>query len=437
MRILFVTTFPTANDGGGMGRVAHELAGASARTHEAMIVCLGEEASVSLARQGEPTVVRLPARSERDLRLPDLRGHHGLRALLVEFAPGVVHAQDFSPLALCLQDWARSAGRPFVLTLHCLPTQAQAFSSVEKPLFTRWIGNSLLFRLFIRLYLQRCSGVIALNEAMERDLRRFGYSGPVYRVPNGRELGVYTTLPTADPVLPEKRLLFVGAIAQRKNQKYLLEMMEHLDVSARLVLVGEPAEQGYLDQLQSFIAARGLHRVDIVGAVPYAAIPRYLQGAHVFVSASRLEVQSLAVIEALASGTPVVGLANQTVDELVDDTVGRRLPGDASPAEFARAVAEVCTLSPEDYAEMCQAGRARVQSLDWQAVVAANQGVYEDLIAHRAEVGVRHGRTPLWTPWLVVASSLRYGWHDLTHPKRNRSQRRRPAWLGGTGRRLR
>lgn len=420
-----------------MGRVAHELAAASARSHKVMLVCLGEDASVSPTRRDEPAVVRIPARSKRDLRMPDLRRRRRLRALLEEFAPDVVHAQDFSPLALFFQDWARSAGRPFVLTLHCLPTQAQAFSSTEKPPFTRWIGNSPLFRLFIRLYLRRCSGVIALNEAMEHDLRRFGFRGPVYPVPNGRELGVYVALPTAIPTASEMCLLFVGSLARRKNQRYLLDVMEHLNVPARLVLVGEPAERGYLDELQSHIAARGLRSVDIVGSVPYSAIPRYLQSAHVFVSASRLEVQSLAVIEALASGTPVVGLANQTVDELVDDAVGRRLPADASPVEFARAVQRICALPPADYAVMCAAARARVQSLDWQAVVARNQAVYEDLIARQVRLGVGLRGVSLWSPWLVVSSSLRYGWHDLTHPTAVRNQRGKPAWLGGVGRRLR
>ncbi len=437
VRIVFVTTFPTADTGGGMGRVAHELAAASAQAHEVILVCSGEKASVSPPRPRYPTVVRLPTRSERDLRLPDLRQRHWLRALLSDFRPDVVHAQDFSPLALCFQDWARLNGKPFVMTLHCLPSQAQAFGSLEKPTFTRWMGNSPFFRTFISLFLRRCDGVIALNRAMEEDLRRFGYLGPVYRVPNGRDLRAYQTLLPADIGQPERGLLFVGSFARRKNQRYLLEMMGHLDVPARLTLIGETLEPGYLDDLRRAIREQGLDNVDVIGAVPYAEVPRYLQAAHVFVSASRLEVQSLAVIEALASGTPVVGLSNETVDELVDDRVGKRLPADASPAEFARHVAAICRMSPEEYAAICSASRDRVRSFDWNAVVDRNRQVYKELIERRAAVDVRGGRSQLWTPWLVAASSLRYGWHDLTHPSVRGERRRTPARLGGVGRRAR
>lgn len=429
MRIVFVTTFPSGDTGGGMGRVAHELAAASARAHEVILVCSGERASVSPSQPGCPTVVRLPTRGERDLRLPDLRQRQWLQALLAEFRPDVVHAQDFSPLALCFQDWAHMNGKPFVLTLHCLPSQAQAFSSLEKPLFTRWMANSPLFRTFIALFLRRCDGVIALNRAMEEDLRRFGYLGPVYRVPNGRDLCVYQALPPADIGQEVKNLLFVGSYARRKNQRYLLEVMGYLDVPARLTLIGEILEPGYLEALRSTIRERRLDNVDVLGPVPYAEIPRHLQAAHIFVSASRLEVQSLAVIEALASGTPVVGLANETVDELVDDRVGKRLPADAPPAEFARHVAAICRMSPDEYAAMSRAARDRVRALDWGAVIDQNCRVYAELIARRAALGARGGRSPLWTPWLVAASSLRYGWHDLTHPRGER--KRAPARVAG------
>lgn len=412
MRIVFVTTFPTA-ESGGAGRVAHELAAASARTHDVLLVTPGERTEWIASPPGEPTRVRVATRGDGDVQLPDLRTRDGLEALLQDFRPDVVHAHDFSPLSLWFQDWAHRNGRPFAVTLHCLPSQAQAFGSLERPRLTRWMGESPLFPTFIRLFLHRCDGVIALNAAMVEDLRQFGYRGPLYQVPNGRDLAAYRDLPPADITQPVKELLFVGSFARRKNQRYLLEMMAHLTVPARLVLVGETLEPGYLEELRAYVRDRALGNVDIVGPVPHTEIPHLLRVAHVFVSASKLEVQSLAVIEALASGTPVVGLTNETVAELVDDAVGRRLPADASPAEFAREVEAICRMSPEHYVALCRAGQERVRSLDWRAVVEQNSRVYAELAAVSSGAGRK--RAPLWTPWLVAASALRYGIHGLPH----------------------
>jgi hypothetical protein len=123
--------------------------------------------------------------------------------------------------------------------------------------------------------------------------------------------------------------------------------------------------------------------VTFAGPVDHDRIPGYLARSHVFVSASRMEVQSLALIEALASGTPVVGLGNETVDQFVDETVGRRLPADAAPAEFARAVRAICELPQPDYAALCARGRARVLGLDWQCVVEETARAYQRLLDAR------------------------------------------------------
>jgi len=422
MRIAFVTTSPGPDMGGGMARVAHELAAASARVHEVLLICPGEETSMGPSVPGQPMVVRVAARGE-DVLLPDLRGRRQLHSLLASFRPQVVHAHDFGPLALWLQDWARSTGCPFVMTLHCLPSQAPAFGSLEKPLVMKRIANSRLFVAFVDLFLRRCDGVIALNQAMVDDLRRTGYRGPVYRVPNGRDLAAYHALPPADVAQPQKQLLFVGSFSRRKNQRYLMEMMEHLAVPARLTLVGEPLEPGYLAELRTYQRAQCLDGVDLLGPVPYEKIPSLLARTHVFVSASRLEVQSLVVIEALASATPVVGLANETIDEFVDDAVGKRLPAGTSPVEFARQVQRICTLPPRQYEALCRAARERVRALDWQAVVEENRRVYEELARARAEGSQRSAR--MWTPWLVAASAVRYGFSDLVHPVAARQRRTR------------
>lgn len=431
---MFVTTCPTAEASGGMGRVAHELAAAMARNHDVVLLTVGEYTELIPSRQGQPAVVRVSTRGEGMVRLPDLRDREWLEAMFRDRRPDVVHAHDFSPLALWCQDWARRNGTPFVVTLHCLPSQAQAFASAEMPQLTKWMARSQLFQVFIRLFLQRCSGVIALNQAMVDDLRRVGYAGPVYRVPNGRDLTAYRDLAPADITQPVKELLYVGSFARRKNQRYLLEMMEHLKVPARLSLVGGALEPQYLEELRAYIAERMLRKVSLVGPVPYAEIPRLLQGAHVFVSASRLEVQSLAVIEALASGTPVAGLANETIAEFVDDAVGRCVRADAPPAEFAQAVEEICRLTPAQYAAMSSACRERVRSLDWRGVVEQNVRVYAEL-ATACSTGRRMRRpAPLWTPWLVAASSLRYGLSDLTRSGRARADRAgAAAGRGGRG----
>ncbi|MCJ7715789.1 MAG: glycosyltransferase, partial [Anaerolineales bacterium] len=109
-------------------------------------------------------------------------------------------------------------------------------------------------------------------------------------------------------------------------------------------------------------------------------MPDYLEGAHVFPSASTMEVQSLVVIEALASGTPVVGLSNETIDELVNDEVGAWLSKDNEPVDFARQIERICNLPAEEYQAMCESARKRVKHLDWSNIVYSTAEAYREIL---------------------------------------------------------
>jgi len=169
--------------------------------------------------------------------------------------------------------------------------------------------------------------------------RRFGYEGILFVIPNGRNLAQYSRCQNADPGSKEILPTYISFISGRKNQVFLIEAFRFLPPRYRLQIVGVPLHPAYLDGLKQVVHRAGLdERVVFTGEISHREIPGLLERTQVLVSASKMEVQSLVVIEALGSGTPVEGLSNETVNELVDDTVGCRLPKEATAAEFTRSV---------------------------------------------------------------------------------------------------
>jgi glycosyltransferase involved in cell wall biosynthesis len=233
-------------------------------------------------------------------------------------------------------------------------------------------------------FFRNCDAVVALNQPAAADIRQLGYQGRLYTIPNGRDLERLGACRVADADLETKVLTFVGFISRRKNQRYLVEALAHLPRNYRLQLIGDALEPEYEDQVKSWAHQNGLDNVVYMGPVPHADIPDYLEDTHVFVSASRMEVQSLSVIEALASGTPVVGLSNETIDELVDEQVGFRLSPDTSPEQFALRVREVCDLPQHEYAMLCANARRRTAHLGWDRVLEQTTAAYAELMAHRS-----------------------------------------------------
>jgi len=301
---------------------------------------------------------------------------------LNDYQPDIVHAHDPALLGLIGQVWAKMNLVPFVHTTHVLPTQALDFGTAEAlnlKLLQSSFSESVTRRALSDFY-ENCDAIVALNQPALQSMRDFGYRGKLFVIPNGRDIARYQRCRFADVEEEQKVITFVGYITERKNQAYLLEVLRHLPDNYTMQFIGRALVPEYKVRLEEYIKEHDLQNVIFTGQVSHEEIPDYLEKTHVFPSASKMEVQSLVVIEALASGTPVVGLSNETIDELVNDRVGVALEKETPPGEFARYIQGICELSPEEYREMCQQARDRVHHLDWRRIVIQTTEAYEKIL---------------------------------------------------------
>jgi glycosyltransferase involved in cell wall biosynthesis len=393
MRVVFISLFK-AGLGGGEGRVAHELACHFALRHDVVLICPAERTGL-YERDGGLKVFGIQSAGNGELHMPALSGKavRSMFDFLDAFSPDVVHAHEPTLIGLIGQIWAKMRMVPFVHTSHVLPAKVLDFGATDA-LDVKLLQGSLVESMTRRAltdFYENCDAIIALNLPALTAFRQFGYGGKIFIIPNGRDLARYAECAIADVGSEDKTLSFIGYISERKNQIFLIDALEHLPERHELLLVGKALKPEYGQRLKQHCQERGLENVVFVGQVPHEQVPSYLERTHVFVSASKMEVQSLVVIEALASGTPVVGLSNETTIELVDDKVGRRLPRDATPREFAACVEQVCSLPQPQYEQLCRAARDRVSHLDWGNVVDQTVSAYHELLEGQASITEEEG----------------------------------------------
>ncbi|MFO0601705.1 MAG: glycosyltransferase family 4 protein [Polyangiales bacterium] len=238
--------------------------------------------------------------------------------------------------------------------------------------------------------------LVACSLAAERDLHHANVAPPIRTAWNGVApapprrprgevraalgLGDAPTLVCVANPRPQKRLDRVPAV---------LAALARLGVDARAVLVGDrdgrtrdavEAEAALAEAVRMHDVAGRVVRVDSTDDVG-----SYLAAADVFVSTSAFEGLSLAQIEALALGLPVVATAVGGAPELADGNGGVRLLPEDAPAEaFADSVREALAVCPPS---------ARLERF----TVAAMADRYDALYA-RALRGTRPGRGV----WLVT-----------------------------------
>jgi glycosyltransferase involved in cell wall biosynthesis len=394
MRVAFLSLFRRGY-GGGEGRVAHELARHFAEHHDTVMICPSNETGLFQEEDSQLRVFGVRSAGDGEFQMPALSAKtvRGMFDFLDAFRPDVVHAHEPALVGLIGQIWAKMHRVPFVHTSHILPGKVLDFGATDAldvKLLQGSLSESISRRVLTDFY-SNCDAIVALNQSALTALRDFGYRGKVFVIPNGRDLDRYVDCAAADVEAEEKTLTFVGYLSERKNQSYLINALAHLPANYKLVLLGKALNPEYRERLEQTCRDQGLENVVFAGQVPHQEIPSYLERSHLFVSASKMEVQSLVVIEALASGTPVVGLSNETIDELVDDQVGARLPKEAGPKRFAASVRRICDLPAGEYETLCRNARDRVSHLDWSNVVDQTVDAYRDLMDEKASITEEEG----------------------------------------------
>ena len=274
--------------------------------------------------------IALPARSQ------EVRMAVSLPRLLRRLAPQLAHFQPALPLGY--------RGRS-VVTLHDL--------HFERDPSVMGLVDRLTFRAVVPRAARRADHVLAVSERTKRD------AVELYGLAAGR----ITVTPLAvDPAFTpgdgthDGYLLFVGAVQQRKDPLAALDAAQATGLP--LVVVGPEKDQALAAELRR----RG---ADVRGVVPKAELAELYRRAAAVVLLSRYEGFGIPVLEAMASGTPVV---------LSDDAALREVAGDAGVyGPVAEALA--------DRDRYRAAGLARAAQFSWRRTAELTVGAYRKVLA--------------------------------------------------------
>ena len=229
--------------------------------------------------------------------------------------------------------------------------------------------------------------IVVPSAKFEKVLREQNVRRPIHVIPGGIDLDRFYE-PPACPGLFRQRLglapdtpllVSVGRLAPEKKLDFLIEAFARLaanrpeahlvfagDGSSRLALEKQAAESGYAG------------RIHFLGMVNRADLPDLLHDADLFLSASTTETQCLAMVEAIASGLPVVAVLDPAFEGILADGVnGWVTPREVEP--FSAAVGELLGNYPARQAF----GRASVElsrKFSMEAQAASLVGLYRDAV---------------------------------------------------------
>ena len=296
----------------------------------------------------------MPSLAHESVRLAlpaGVRGH--LNRLLDRLRPDAVHIQNHFLVGRMLAGAAHDHGVPVVATNHFMPENL--FDHLRMPWSLRPYAARLAWWDLNRI-LGRVEHVTTPTPTAARLLREQGFIHPVEAVSCGIDLDRFRPPPEGSVVAERLRLrarfglpdrptmLFVGRLDEEKRVDELVRAVARTS-DVQLVLAGQGAHR---ERAEELARSEGVaDRVRFLGFVAHGDLPDVYRCADVFTIAGIAELQSIATLEAMASGLPVVAADAMALPHLVEEGRNGYLYEPGDPDALADRVESVLTTERE------------------------------------------------------------------------------------------
>lgn len=242
------------------------------------------------------------------------------------FAPDVVHIQDHYFLSRSVLRMVRQPSIKYIGTNHFLP--ANLTDNIWLPSWLRAPIETWLWHNMLAVY-NRLDGVTTPTETAVAILKKAGLRVPVQAISCGVDRWHFRPRPELDRTVMRRKyglhpgktlLLYVGRVDYEKCLDIVIHALATLDRDDLQFAIAGTGRDSH--NLQALCAQLELgERVRFIGFVPDTDLPLLLNSADAFIMPSHAELQSIATLEAMASGLPVLAANACALPELVTPDV--------------------------------------------------------------------------------------------------------------------
>lgn len=247
----------------------------------------------------------------------------------------VLHAHSPASVGLLAYLTASTKRLPLIYTYHT--------SITDYTHYIKFIGGTSLIKRtaawFSKASTDLGDQVVVPSPKFYRLLLNQKVKQPITIIPNGIDLSMFQTV-TNPGVLRKKLgiseeapiLLTVGRMDPEKRLDFIVDAFALLSEkvsNAHLVFAGDGSARKHVEQRANATPAKD--RIHFLGMVNRADLPGILHDANVFLSASTTEVHPISVIEAIASGLPLVAVKDEAFEGMIEEDMnGYTVPLDVN-----------------------------------------------------------------------------------------------------------
>lgn len=328
--------------------------GLEAQGHKVLIVTMDPKADHHYVRDG---ILYCPSIPLKKIYGYGVANPLNLRRLsyIRAFNPDIIHIQTEFTMGLFGLFCARRLKKPVVYTLHTMyddylfyVAPGERMQKVVKP-GAHW---------YFRHVAKRATEIIGPSTKVVEFLRRCGVERHINIIPNTVDLSDFM-VENVKPEDVEKvrtklgirpgdiSMLFVGRLGKEKSLDILIDLFAANfsgEERFKLFIIGDGPQAA---SLREQVEAHGLqNQIHLLGRIDHELLPPYFQACDLFTTASLSEINSISMLEAMASGLYVI----QRLDIYNRDQIHQGQNGDifTSSAEYAKIIRDYAAKTDEE-----------------------------------------------------------------------------------------
>ncbi len=237
----------------------------------------------------------------------------------LEINPDIVHAHTPFIMGTWALAFAKIEKIPVVSTFHTMFTDRfvlQEYASKRAA-----VALEKYSWKYASFFYNRCNAVIAPSNAIKNILIKNGITSDIYVVPNGVDTRRFNSKTSGKQLRKmllsgekKKIVLYVGRMSKEKRLETLIRAAKLLkNENIKFVFAGAGPALNYYEHMAEL---QGIDAM-FVGFVDDKLLPQYYAAADAFCLPSTFETQGVVILEAMASGKPVIGADALALSEII------------------------------------------------------------------------------------------------------------------------
>jgi glycosyltransferase involved in cell wall biosynthesis len=290
-----------------------------------------------------------------------------------EFRPDIVHiffGIPDGPIGWLLK---RAYGLPYIISLRG--------ADVPSDKVRRFAKQYKILRPIVHRLWRDADALVAVSNGLRGYAQETAPELPIHIISNAIDLSEFTPAQHPETEGPV-HLLYIGRFNAFKNVETLIEAVGKLGQMTvgdfDLELVGDGEQRPVLERMVSDLGLT--RRVHFKGWVARDCVAEHYRRASIFVTATTWEGMPNTVLEAMASGLPIVGTQASGLQELVRDGVNGYLVPIRDSAALAEALAQLIDNSYERQRMGRQSRKVAEHEFAWDYIAAQYVDVYRKVL---------------------------------------------------------